>query len=201
MVLKLFSSAVLIYFTEAMKAIALMPLVIALVPLKCSSRNLQFPHRVPFTKEKMPWCSCPFKNEAYSPDDAHQSGPKVILPSRTLGTSNTLLSSPLPCVTGAYLLHLTWSDRQVPGSPFKLNVADAAHANRVHASGAALKTIVANQTSRLVIDSREAGSGKVSTIDFYLICCLWVGAGGVWGRRLNGDQVMVATPRVSPTTL
>ena len=43
------------------------PLVIALVPLKCSSRNLQFPHRVPFTKEKMPWCPYPFKNEAYRP--------------------------------------------------------------------------------------------------------------------------------------
>ena len=34
------------------------PLVIALVPLKCSSRNLQFPHRVPFAKEKIPWCPC-----------------------------------------------------------------------------------------------------------------------------------------------
>ena len=40
-------------------------LIIALVPLKCSSRNLQFPQRVPFTKEKMPWSPCPFKNEAY----------------------------------------------------------------------------------------------------------------------------------------
>ena len=28
------------------------PLIIALVPLKCSGRNLQFPHRVPFGKEK-----------------------------------------------------------------------------------------------------------------------------------------------------
>ena len=43
----------------------------ALVPLKCSSRNLQFienlqfPHRVPFTEEKMLWCPCPLKNEAY----------------------------------------------------------------------------------------------------------------------------------------
>ena len=28
----------------------------------CSSTNLQFPHRVPFTnEEKMPWCPCPFK--------------------------------------------------------------------------------------------------------------------------------------------
>ena len=43
-------------------------LVIALVPLTCSSRNLQFSHRVPFTKEKLPWCPCPFKNEAYRPE-------------------------------------------------------------------------------------------------------------------------------------
>ena len=41
------------------------PLVIALVPLKCSSRCLPFPHRVPFTKEKMPWCPCPFKCDAW----------------------------------------------------------------------------------------------------------------------------------------
>ena len=38
------------------------PLVIALVPLKCSSRNLKFPHMVSSTtKEKKPWCPCPFK--------------------------------------------------------------------------------------------------------------------------------------------
>ena len=43
------------------------PLEIALVPLKCSSTNLQFHYRVPFTKKRMPWCPCPFKNEAYSP--------------------------------------------------------------------------------------------------------------------------------------
>ena len=34
----------------------------ALVPLKY--RNLQFPHRVPFTEEKMPRCPCPFKIKA-----------------------------------------------------------------------------------------------------------------------------------------
>ena len=45
-----------------------LPLAIALVPLKCSYRNLQFPHRVPFAKDKTPWCPCPFKNEAYSPN-------------------------------------------------------------------------------------------------------------------------------------
>ena len=36
-------------------------------PAKCYSTNLQFHHRVPFTKKKMPWCPCPSKNEAYSP--------------------------------------------------------------------------------------------------------------------------------------
>ena len=47
------------------------PLVIALVSLKCSSRSLQFPHRVPFTKEKMPWCPFPFKKEASRPGMQH----------------------------------------------------------------------------------------------------------------------------------
>ncbi|XP_022095230.1 filamin-A-like [Acanthaster planci] len=67
-----------------------------------------------------------------------------------------------PEVAGAYLLHLTWSDRQVPGSPFKVTVGESPRASRVTATGAALKTIVANQTSRLVIDSREAGSGELT---------------------------------------
>ena len=31
------------------------------MPLRCSSRNLQFLHRLPFFREKMPWCPCPFK--------------------------------------------------------------------------------------------------------------------------------------------
>ena len=42
------------------------PLVIALVPLKYSNWNSNF-LRVPFTKEKMPWCPYPFKNKTYSP--------------------------------------------------------------------------------------------------------------------------------------
>ena len=46
------------------RQIALSPLVFALVPLKCPSKNIQFPHSVPFTKENMPRCPCPFKNEA-----------------------------------------------------------------------------------------------------------------------------------------
>ena len=39
-------------------------MVIALVPLKCSSRNLQYPHELSFTKEQMPWCPCPLKKRS-----------------------------------------------------------------------------------------------------------------------------------------
>ena len=31
------------------------------------NRDLQLPHRVPSTKENMPWCPFLFKNEAYRP--------------------------------------------------------------------------------------------------------------------------------------
>ena len=39
------------------------PWSLPLVPLKCS-RNLQFPHRVPFNMDKMPWCPCPFEKRS-----------------------------------------------------------------------------------------------------------------------------------------
>ena len=38
---------------------------IASMPPGHCLRKLHFPHRVPFTKEKMPWCPYSFKNEAY----------------------------------------------------------------------------------------------------------------------------------------
>ena len=41
-------------------------LVVALVPSKCPSRNLQFPQRVPFTWEKMPECPCPVKKQKHT---------------------------------------------------------------------------------------------------------------------------------------
>ena len=58
---------------------------VVFVPLKCSSRNWQFPCRVPFTKEKMPWCPCPFKNELYGPERglATQPSTTVLVPDRT----------------------------------------------------------------------------------------------------------------------
>ena len=62
-----------------------LPVAIALVPLKCSSRNLQFPHRVPFAKQKMPWC--PFKNEAYRPDSIYLFTIKNCIQKSSVGIS------------------------------------------------------------------------------------------------------------------
>ena len=46
-----------------------------------------------------------------------------------------------------------------------MTVAARPNADKVTASGNALKMLVANQTSRLVIDSRQAGSGtKISIL-------------------------------------
>ena len=43
------NSALLKYTSYLKKANTMMP-------WECSSRNLQYPYRVPFIKEKMPWC-------------------------------------------------------------------------------------------------------------------------------------------------
>ncbi|XP_072180016.1 filamin-A-like [Diadema setosum] len=76
--------------------------------------------------------------------------------------ASTYRASYIPEKPGTYLLHLTWSDRQVVGSPFKVNIQGDSHAERVKASGGALKMLVSNQTSRLVIDGREAGDGDLT---------------------------------------
>ena len=45
------------YFTEATKAITSMPFDHCLSALEILQKKFShFPHRVPFTKEKMPWC-------------------------------------------------------------------------------------------------------------------------------------------------
>ena len=49
----------------------LCPLVFALMPLKCSSRNLQFPLSVPFTKEKNALVSLPFRKTKYTGLQTH----------------------------------------------------------------------------------------------------------------------------------
>ena len=53
-----------LYYERQQRPLPMCPLVIALVPFKCPSRNVQFPHRVPFTKAKMTWSS--FESIIYS---------------------------------------------------------------------------------------------------------------------------------------
>ena len=74
------------------------PLDIALVPLKCSCRNLSFPQRVPFIEEKIPWWPCPFKIKAYRkvcisiiilPPRWHRNGVNALIPSKTKTSSNS----------------------------------------------------------------------------------------------------------------
>ena len=63
-------------------------------------------------------------------------------------------------ISGAYLLYISWSDRQVKGSPFKVNVISSSDASRVVASGEGLKMGVMGQEIKSVIDTRRAGPGK-----------------------------------------
>ena len=61
--------------TKLQKWLPPCPLVIALMPLKYSGRNLQS-HRVLFTREKC-WCPYSFKNKAYRPDQVNNT---IIMP-------------------------------------------------------------------------------------------------------------------------
>ena len=93
------------YFTEATKAIA------SVAPCHCLgalemlySRNVQFPHRAPFTKENTPWCPCPFKNEAYRPGLC--SVVRVIYNSSLIlhgGNGGDCLNAPCLVITCLYL--------------------------------------------------------------------------------------------------
>ncbi|XP_006823440.1 filamin-A-like [Saccoglossus kowalevskii] len=67
-----------------------------------------------------------------------------------------------PLVAGAYLLHLTWSDRQVEGSPFKVSVAQTANAGKVVVTGAGVREGIVGQPVRAVIDTKDAGPGQLT---------------------------------------
>ena len=60
---------------------------------------------------------------------------------------------------GAYLLNIQWSDRQVRGSPFKVNVVAASDASKVVCTGEGLKVGIMGKEIKSVIDTRRAGPG------------------------------------------
>ncbi|XP_078614623.1 filamin-A-like isoform X5 [Branchiostoma floridae x Branchiostoma japonicum] len=66
-----------------------------------------------------------------------------------------------PKVPGAYLLNITWSQRQVNGSPFRVSIAPGIDAKKVTFSG--LKEGIMGQALRADIDVREAGKGGTLT--------------------------------------
>ena len=56
-------------------------------------------------------------------------------------------------------MYIQWSDRDVRGSPFKVNVASKSDASRVAFSGEGLSTAVMGQEIKATIDTRRAGPG------------------------------------------
>lgn len=67
---------------------------------------------------------------------------------------------------GAYLLSVTWADRQVRGSPFKVNVLPNTLSNqpasRVICSGDGLKMGIIGKEIKCLIDTRSAGPGELT---------------------------------------
>ncbi len=52
-----------------------------------------------------------------------------------------------------------WSDRQVRGSPFKVNVVASSDASKVICTGEGLKVGIMGREIKSVIDTRRAGPG------------------------------------------
>lgn len=69
-------------------------------------------------------------------------------------------------ILGAYLLSVTWAERQIPGSPFKVNVLQNVNQNssasRVICSGDGLKMGILGKEIKCLIDTRHAGPGELT---------------------------------------
>lgn len=61
--------------------------------------------------------------------------------------------------TGAYLLNVMWSDQQVPGSPFKVNVLPSGDSSKVVCIGDGLTTGILGREINAIVDTRKAGLG------------------------------------------
>jgi filamin len=71
------------------------------------------------------------------------------------------------CSLGPYLLSVTWAERQIRGSPFKVNVLQNVATNnyaatRVICSGDGLKMGVLGKEIKSLIDTRHAGPGELT---------------------------------------
>jgi filamin len=80
--------------------------------------------------------------------------------------NNVFLCSYIPTAPGAYLLSVTWSERQIRGSPFKVTVSPNANINnsasRVICSGDGLRMGILGKEIKCFIDTRGAGPGELT---------------------------------------
>jgi len=67
-------------------------------------------------------------------------------------------------MAGAYLLSVTWGGYQIPGSPFKVNVACSNDASKVTVTGEGLQGGALGQDLCAVVDTRRAGSGSTTSL-------------------------------------
>jgi len=68
----------------------------------------------------------------------------------------------VPQHVGTYLLYISWGERQVVGSPYKLNVLPLADAAKVVISGDNLQAMTMGNEISTVIDTRRAGTGELT---------------------------------------
>ncbi|UJR31815.1 hypothetical protein I4U23_019292 [Adineta vaga] len=79
---------------------------------------------------------------------------------------NIFHCSYVPTAPGAYLLSVTWAERQIRGSPFKVTVLPSTNNNhsaaRVICSGDGLRMGILGKEIKCLIDTRGAGPGELT---------------------------------------
>lgn len=68
----------------------------------------------------------------------------------------------VPQIPGAYLLNIKWNERQIGGSPYKVNVGMNSNPAKVEVSGDGIKAGVFGQEIKALIDTRRAGPGELT---------------------------------------
>lgn len=66
----------------------------------------------------------------------------------------------IPVLPGGYLLHITWNNRQLKGSPYKVSVIAAAQPQKVNVTGEGLEGGILGKELQVNIDTRKAGPGE-----------------------------------------
>ncbi|XP_071838395.1 filamin-C-like isoform X3 [Apostichopus japonicus] len=60
---------------------------------------------------------------------------------------------------GTHIVYVAWSEKQIPNSPFKVNVQASPHAEKVRASS--FKGLISGKTGKFIIDTRDAAEGNL----------------------------------------